>query len=330
MLQRLFFVSLAMISLSACAQGGASLLDETGTGGTPDASIRLDASSLTDAGRLPDSGSSRDSGAPMRDAGTISCGAGQHACGTGCVDDLANEPANGCRLGCGEPCTPPSGGVSSCAESGTCDFTCNPPFTRVGATCACTPRTCAEADVTCGAPDDGCGHPLDCGSCGGNECVEGRCACDPDGEEPNESGATPALLDALSDAPDSSGVYEELNLHSAEDVDWVYFEIDDDFDLKNPDITVTLDGVPAGSTYELSAFYSCTNESGGTTCLGGTPTSDPGPGCTATASGAAGEVRLATRCGGLTDDASGSVFVRIRSTTWGGLCNPYRLRVDVR
>jgi hypothetical protein len=138
------------------------------------------------------------------------------------------------------------------------------------------------------------------------------------------------MLGELSDTPDSSGVYGEMSLDSAEDIDWVYFGISDDFDFTNPDITVTLDQVPAGSTYELSAFYMCSNGSGGTTCTGGTPITDPGPGCKTTAGSAQGQLRLATLCGGLTSDASGSLFVRVRSTTWSGLCNPYRLRVEVR
>ncbi len=332
MLQRMLFVSLTTLAFSACAQGGAGLPE----GNTEDAHVRMDGSIPHDAGSSAntdastDAGNVRnDSGPPGHDAGRISCGPGQHACGAGCVDDLPNEPAHGCRLGCGEPCAVPTGGVGTCTTSGTCDFTCEPPFSRVADTCTCVPRTCAEANATCGAPDDGCGRPLNCGSCGGNACVEGRCACDPDAEEPNDDGLTPPRLDELTDAPDSSGVYDDMNLHSAEDIDWVYFGISDSFDLGNPDITVTLDQIPAGSTYELSAFYRCSNNMSGTTCTGGTAINDPGPGCS-TAVSSTGQLRLATRCGGVTTDSDGSLFVRVRSTTWSGLCNPYRLRVDVR
>ena len=84
-----------------------------------------------------------DSGTPREDAGTpLECEAGQHRCGAGCIDDLANEPANGCRLGCGEPCPTPPDGEASCDEDGACVVACPPPFRLEGGECVCTPMDC--------------------------------------------------------------------------------------------------------------------------------------------------------------------------------------------
>src|SRR5690606_29811798 len=102
-----------------------------------------------------DAGSLDDGGAPPRDAGRRdsgggACPAGQHRCGAGCIDDLPNEPENGCRTGCGEPCPTPPAGEAACDESGACTFACPPPFHREGTECVCTARTCAELGFMCG------------------------------------------------------------------------------------------------------------------------------------------------------------------------------------
>src|SRR6478736_9709301 len=77
----------------------------------------------SDTGPMADTGPRADTGPAMHDA-SVHCAAGQHACGAGCITDQANDPANGCRLGCGAACPTPTMGTASCTSAGTCDFTC--------------------------------------------------------------------------------------------------------------------------------------------------------------------------------------------------------------
>ncbi len=246
---------------------------------------------------------------------------GQHRCGGGCIDDLENDPANGCRFGCGDPCPTPPDGASSCDMAGLCTFECPVPFHREGTECVCTPRTCDELGFTCGAPDDGCGSPLDCGSCGGDGvCVEGTCACGADEHEPNDSSLAAAVIGSMTDAPDSHATFETFNIDAADDEDWFRISVDDRFDFGNPQVTVTLDDIPAGSDYDLSAWYTC-NGGGDEGCTVGSP-------CTGRASGSIQEmVSFGTSCGGSDDD--GTLWIRVTSSRWGGSCSPYTLDVDV-
>jgi hypothetical protein len=184
----------------------------------------------------------------------------------------------------------------------------------------------------CGAPDDGCGGTLDCGTCPDERaCIDGRCTCAPDGREPNDSLTNPTMhpgeLDDSRDPPDV--VYEDLTIHQPTDIDWIRFSIVDGTDLGNPKITVTLDRVPAGATYELSAFYVCARGSDATSCRAGTPDTEVGHGCRTSGSGAM-NVELATDCDHFSTDDSGTLLVRVRATTWSGSCDPYRLTVRVR
>src|SRR5690349_11148931 len=55
-----------------------------------------------DAARTGDGGA-RDTGVPV-DGGTGECAASEHDCGGVCTADGVNDPATGCRLGCGEAC----------------------------------------------------------------------------------------------------------------------------------------------------------------------------------------------------------------------------------
>jgi hypothetical protein len=320
-MQRLTFLASLYVLFAACAEGGGG---EAGDGGPPrtDGSPPADAGQV-DAGRL-------DGG--RRDAGSTSCPAGQHACGGGCVDDLPNDPANGCRLGCGEPCPTPSHGTASCTAGGTCDFTCTAPFRRVEDRCECAPRTCADVGAMCGAPDDGCGRALDCGTCpGGRACVEGRCACAPDGREPNDNHTIatmyPGALDDSRDPPDV--VYDDMTIHQATDVDWIRFEVVDGTDFGNPQITVTLDRVPSGATFELSAFYVCAAGRDATTCSSGIADAEVGSGCRTSGTGTM-TITLATDCEHFSTDDSGALLVRVRATTWSASCDAYRLTVRVR
>lgn len=320
---RFALAALVLISIPACAEGGGGGSGDAGPGGPRDGGG-------ADSGPAGDAGPPRDAG-PGRDSGpSVSCPAGQHACGGGCIDDLANDPSNGCRLGCGEPCPAPASGTVSCSASGTCDFTCTPPFRRVGDECACTPRTCEEMGAMCGAPDDGCGMPLDCGSCGGGSCIDGSCACTPDAREPNDSNTVAPNLGSFDDSADPpDGVYTNMNIDDAGDVDWVRFTIVDGFDFGNPNLLVTLDQVPAGSTYALSAFYVCTSGGDSSACAIGSADNEIGRGCTTSvAGGGSGQVQIESECSGT--DESGALYVRVRATTWGDSCDPHRLTLRVR
>jgi hypothetical protein len=247
--------------------------------------------------------------------------------------DLANDPANGCRLGCGEACPAPPAGMTSCSPAGTCDFACTPPFVRMGTMCVCTPRTCASMGYECGAPDDGCGTTLDCGSCGTTgTCIDGTCACMPDAAEENDGSSSATMLASYDDSADPPpGVFQDYNIDVATDVDWMRFAITDGTDFGNPQITVALDRIPTGADYALSAFYVCADDPDSTTCAMGTVDNELGHGCTAVDSSATETVELATDCDDLlSSDDSGTLYVRVRPVTWGGSCAAYRVTVSVR
>lgn len=301
---------LACLTLSACAGGGGG--GDAGTG-------EDDASTPTlDAGR--------------RDSGGGACASGQHRCGGGCIDDLPNEPENGCRYGCGEPCPTPPDGEAACDDSGTCTFACPPPFHRVGTECVCTPRTCTELGFMCGAPDDGCGSPLDCGSCtGGGVCMTGRCSCPLDEREPNDSRLSAPRLGSLTDSPDSSMTFDAFTLHSASDEDWFTVAVTDGGIDGNPIVTVDLSSIPSGTDYELGAYYVCASGTDASTCGAGAPDNMIGRGCSATSSGSPMiHLVINTECEHLSTDDSGTLYVRVSSRRWTGVCAPYELSIAVR
>ncbi len=278
----------------------------------------------------PDGGAEeRDGGGDgTRDAGPAQCRTGQHVCGGGCVDDLPNEPENGCRTGCGEACDVPTGGVATCDADGACALGCERPFVLIDGTCVCEPRTCSDLGAECGAPDDGCGSPLDCGSCsGGAVCLMGSCGCMPDDQEPNERRST--LTSSVGGGAEGwSMVYPDWSLHDADDEDWYRFDVTDGGFNGNPAITVTLDRIPTGSDYTLAIYYVCDSGGDDSTCNGMTDNS-VGHGCIAGLSGTTSEtLLLETECSG-TIDEDGTLYVRVTSATWGGSCEPYRLSVDI-
>jgi hypothetical protein len=286
-----------------------------------------------DAGR-PRDGSARD--APgldggRRDAGPAACDAGEHACGTGCIPDLPNEPGNGCRLGCGEACVAPAMGTASCSAAGTCDFTCPSPYRREGSSCVCAPRTCAELGFECGSPDDGCGTPLDCGGCGGAACVMGRCGCMPDVHEPNDGNTSATAYPGThSDADDPDLTITGYNLDAMDDADWIRIDVDDGFDFGNPRMTVTLDNVPVGADYDLAAYYVCDGGGDNASCNAGTVDNFLGRGCRdATVGAGISSVEIASDCTGLGIDDHGTLYVRVTARTFAG-CGDYRIRVNIR
>jgi hypothetical protein len=311
-----------------CADGERDPAPDARGGGAGDAGRGFDAGEVDaalDAARLHvDAG---------RDAGMTSCPSGEHVCGTRCVRDLTNDPANGCRLGCGEPCAAPDMGVATCGMDGRCAWECEPPFRRMGDACVCAPTTCDALAYECGTADDGCGRRLDCGSCmGGATCLEGRCGCAADELEPNDSNTSPAMRSGLNDADDPPDVILTANIDEPRDEDWFSFPITDGTDGGNPRITVTLGEIPAGSDYALSAFYVCGDRTDDSTCARGAPDNFVGRGCAGSTSGSAPEtVELATDCSrGLDSDDSGTLLVRVTAPTWSLTCGPYRVTVRVR
>lgn len=284
----------------------------------------------TDAGP----GEERDAGPTVdRDGGPPGCPSGQHVCGGGCVDDLMNTPENGCRLGCGEACQVPTGGVATCSDEGLCELGCDPPFVLMDDTCVCEPRTCEDVGAECGAPDDGCGTPLDCGSCMGDAvCIMGACGCMPDDQEPNDSRSDITMNIADIPNEDWSMVFESWNLHEAGDVDWYSFAVDDSgaLALQNPSIRVTVDMIPMGSNYDVAAYYVCTSGTDNSSCNSGAPDDSVGNGCFADAPGTTPDTAgIDADCSHLSTDDSGTLYVRVTADTWGGSCGSYRLTVDV-
>jgi len=268
-----------------------------------------------------------DAGRP--DTGTLTCPSGQHRCGGGCVDDRPNEPTEGCALGCGEACPEPEGGVATCTAGGMCDFTCEAPFVREPDGCACEAATCEALGAMCGEHDDGCGGTLSCGTCAdGTACIAGACGCAEDDAEPNDARTIPHLLPDFTDDPDTSMTFDAFNLSDATDEDWYELHVADDFDFGNPQVRVTLDGIPAGSDYDLGVWYVCDSGGDGTTCTSGATDNMIGRGCTSETTGALQEaVELDTNCSGSGDD--GTLYVRVTSRTWAGSCDGYALAVSV-
>ncbi len=314
------FVWFAIAGCAAGGSGGGRI--DAGPGTAGDAAVRTDASS--DAGAGTDGGG-------RADAGTTTCPAGQHACGGGCIADLPNTPERGCRLGCGEPCPAPAGGVASCSTAGACGFDCPPPFRVEGTGCVCTPRTCAAAGAMCGALEDGCGETLDCGACGaGGTCRDGVCACAPDAHEPNASNTTATALGSYDDADDPDATFTDFGIDDAGDVDWMRFSITDGTDGGNPRMTLTLDQIPMGNSLQLSAFYACRAGAEASACNSGLTDNEIGHGCTASSTRTTGTVEIASDCDHLSTDDGGTLYVRVRATAFGSMCSPYRLRLSVR
>lgn len=299
---------LSFALLIGCAEGG----DQVDAG--------------ADSGTAPPS----DSGV-VRDSGVAGCPSGQHECGGGCIDDLANEPMNGCRLGCGEPCPMPPDGVAACADDGTCTIGCELPFRLVDGECVCEARTCEDMGFMCGAPDDGCGMTLDCGTCmGDGDCIDGVCACSPDAEEPNDGPSGAPMIDSAPDTNTWERTYDAWNLDEADDEDWVRFSVEDT-GLDNPSITVTLDQIPTGSNYDLAAYYVCDSGGENSSCGAGMPDNMLGNGCASASSGTTSEtVRIDADCDrAFSSNDSGDLYIRVTSSTWGASCAPYRIRIRI-
>ncbi len=263
---------------------------------------------------------------------SMACPSGQHRCGTTCMEDQANTPDIGCSQGCGEAClAPPAHADASCSTEGACDLTCTGAWMRDGDHCSCAPSSCETTGAMCGTPDDGCGTPLNCGTCSGTAtCMSGMCACAADAAEPNNSTGT---AHDIGDFNDSPGVTMDVsfNVSSATDTDWFRADVDDAGLDGNPIIEVTLDGIPAGSNYDLAAFYACTGGAGDTSsCDTGSSDNTIGHGCASASGGSLGEaVTINTDCDHIGTDDDGTLFIRVTPAAWMNTCANYTLHIDV-
>jgi hypothetical protein len=266
-----------------------------------------------------------DAGPATRDA--PSCPPGQHLCGINCTDDLPNDTRNGCRLGCGVACPIPTGGEARCLSDGTCDVTCNPPYSRSGDGCRCNPVSCSSMGVMCGEIDDGCGGRTNCGDCGtGRECSDGQCSCALDDAEPNDDEIRAFRIGTFADDPDSRMTFDTYGLHSATDVDFYRARIVDAA-MSNPTIRVTLSNVPTGHAYDLTAWFRCDAGGDASRCDSGTMDTELGVGCAASSMDAMARVQLQTFCD--TTSESGELTIRVRSTAWTNACVAYEILLEV-
>jgi hypothetical protein len=245
--------------------------------------------------------------------------------------DQANDPANGCRLGCGTACPAPAMGVASCTTTGMCDFTCPSPSHRVGDACVCMPHTCDDIGYHCGAPDDGCGTPLDCGTCGtGAMCLMGVCGCMPDAHEDNDDNSSATHEAELTDSADPTVTLTDFTIDHMGDQDWITFHVVDGFDGGNPHVYVRLYNIPSGSDFDLGAWYACDNSNNNSTCTVGTADNMIGRGCVSSHPGIAEEnIDLPSNCG-FAANSDGNLYIRVTAPTFGGSCMPYALEVRVR
>lgn len=289
-------LSMSLLALSACTAQP-----------IPDGGASMDAGTLRDAGAGRDA-SALDASTPAD--GGPSCGAAQHLCDGVCTSPMANDPANGCRLGCGDPC--PSADAI-CNADGTCGIR------------GCTPMTCEELAVECGTTDDGCGSRIGCGTCsGGLRCEAGMCVCDGDPLEANDTAASATTLTTLTDQPDSIVSVTTATVHRSGDVDWFRATVENNCCGGDPVIEVTLTGLPAGEDYDLGVFYQCPDGNTPTCTMGMADASVADGGCVSAAVGP-DTVSFATNC-----DPDGVVFVRVQPFRWAGSCAPYRVDIAVR
>ena len=289
---------------------------------------------ILDSSVLGDSAPPRDSGSPT-DGEVPGCPTGQHVCGGGCIDDLANDPDNGCRLGCGEACRPPANATAICTSTGACGFTCTPPATRTGDTCECVPQTCTEQGFDCGEQTDACGASLNCGACpGGTMCsAAGTCGCLPDDAESNDIRTDAHNIGTFDDADDPSMVFDTWTIAAADDVDWYQLSLRDGLDGGNPTITIDLTEIPAGANFDLAAYFQCESDPGDedVTCNSGMTDNAVGQGCASASTGTTSEqVGLDVNCTGITSiNDHGTVWIKVTPSMWSDSCAPYQIRVRV-
>jgi hypothetical protein len=193
----------------------------------------------------------------------------------------------------------------------------------------CRPQTCSERGVQCGMTDNGCGGALDCGMCGtGRECMDNLCVCAADMAEPNERDLDAFMLGTFPDQPDTTMTFDMFALQTAEDVDFYRVNVVDSA-MANPVIRVELANIPAGSDFQLGAWFRCDAGGDATRCDAGTDDTSFGPrGCISEATGTMPErVQLQTFCD--TTSETGHVIIRVQAAAWMNACMPYELLVSV-
>ena len=185
-------LSLALLTLSACAQSVTDAEDLEGWGGDVEGEDEeewkpapigsSDAASASGSG----TGGASSTGAS---AGSGGCGPGEHFCGGLCA---GNTPATGCwqSASC-ESCNAPAHATPTCTDEGACDFACADDYHLVDGQCRCALECCTSLDCsgdnvcsggTCQPPP--C-YNLDCiGSCllslqCGGLCFGDTCTCFP-------------------------------------------------------------------------------------------------------------------------------------------------------
>jgi len=155
---------------------------------------------------------------------------------------------------------------------------------------------------------------------------DGTCAGTPmtDSREPNDTRAAARNLGSISDRDSYPYATFTANLYPDGDEDWYRYYISDDvFGLIYP--RVGLSNIPAGSDYDLCAYFQCPSGSTSASCETGTYSTFEGlPGCCSRAAGAASEsVRLNPDCSG--SDDSGTVYVRVWRYSGTPTCASYTL-----
>jgi hypothetical protein len=272
--------------------------------------------------------------------GPVDCPVGEHECDGTCTPDGDNSPEGGCATGCGVACDSPASGmgVATCSQDGTCDFECDEGYERLGGDCVCAAQvSCETLGRECGSVPDGCGGAMDCGACGdGSTCnANGTCGgCDADDAEPNETQESGFDLGEYADSPKSGEDWSLFGISDEFDNDWFIATVKDKFGVLNPgnpDVRVTLGGVPSGDDYELAVWYVCdsgSGEGGGHSCDEGTDDTAGGNACLAN-TGAEGEavVKVSTTCNG--SNESGTVAIRVRANSATGTCAAYSLAINV-
>jgi hypothetical protein len=188
----------------------------------------------------------------------------------------------------------------------------------------CVALTCADLAAECGSVDNGCGVQLDCGGCDGS-CEDSRCVCPADRMEPNPSPDGAHDLGEVLDELGADETFGDLVMRDMDDEDWFTFHVYDAIGVVNPIVAVELE--QDGEVHQLDVFYTCDGGDDDTTCTGlAQSTSGFGTACRGTGSDPG--AGLTVQCGGTLDE-SGTVWVRVRRSTWDGSCQAYSLRVRV-
>lgn len=257
-----------------------------------------------DAGRvrLPDAGGPRDGGMPTP-MGCVGASDGTPCSdGDGCTRGdacMAGRCVAGPREACsdGLACT-----TDVCVSTGADTFRCE----AMPSTGGCDDGNACTTDDRCGA--------------------DGTCSGTPtrDSSEPNDTRASARNLGSVSDTASYPFRTFTASLHPEGDEDWYrYFDSDDVGGAIYP--RVDLRNIPAGSNYDLCAYYQCSSSFNSLSCASGTASTFEGlRGCCSNASGTTAErVRLDPDCSG-TDD-SGTVFVRVFRVSGPPTCADYTL-----